>query len=137
MAFNTQITNLTSTYIIHSWQTSCMALYFKTLMHQLKAETTTANQIHYEFTDYEPVYVYENKDYVWLTFSDDPLCEVAIQGVMSKAKPEQVHLSVKSEHAFYSYSHRLVTLVFLKYGIGVQRGFERTLKGIVERNPLY
>lgn len=111
-----------------------MTLYFKTLMHQLKAETTTANQIHYEYTDYEPVYIYENKDYVWLTFSDDPLCEVAIQGVMSKAKPEQVHLPVNQSMLLFLLTPASYTRI-LNMGLGTA-GVERTLR-YIERNPLY
>jgi spermidine synthase len=104
-------------------------------MHQLKAETTASNQIHYEDTDYEPICIYENEDYVWLTFSGDPLCEVTIQGVMSKANPEQVCLPVNQSMFVFLLTPATTNMRILNMGLG-SAGVERTLR-CLERNTHY
>lgn len=97
-------------------------------MHQLKAETIASNQVDYEYTDYGPVCIYENNDYIWLTFSDDAPCEQIIQGVMSKANPGQVLTAVK-QSMFLFLLRPVSNTRILNMGLGTA-GVERTLRYI-------
>ena len=103
-------------------------------MHQLKAETITSNQVDDEYTDYGAVSVYENNDYVWLTFSGDPLCGPLIQGVMSKANPWQV-LTAVNQSMFLFLLRPVSNTRILNMGLGTG-GVERTLR-YIEGKPHY
>jgi spermidine synthase len=97
-------------------------------MRQLKIDTLPSNQIYYADTVFGPVRVYQNKDYRWLTFSNEPLGSVAIQGVMSKTNPE--HVSVPINQSMLLFLLKPVnTMRILNLGLGTA-GVERTLAHI-------
>jgi SAM-dependent methyltransferase len=104
------------------------AIQNMTIIHQLKAETLASNQISYEYTHHGTVCVYENNDYVWLTFSDDPLCEKSIQGVMSKANPGQVLIAVNQSMLLFLL-RPVSNIRILNMGLGTG-GVERALRYI-------
>ncbi len=101
-------------------------------MLNLKADTIASNKIHYEETKYGPVSVYENNDYIWLTFSDEPGINMSTQGVMNKAYPDKVCTPVKQSMFLF-----LLTPIhnarILNMGLGAA-GVERTLRHI-EHKP--
>ena len=102
-------------------------------MFNLKSEITPPKNIHFEYSEYGPVYVYENSDYIWLTFSNDQSTNISTQGVMSKAYPAKICTPVKQSMFLF-----LLTPIhnarILNMGLGAA-GVERTLKHL-EHNVL-
>jgi spermidine synthase len=94
-------------------------------MHLLKSDSLP-NQIHYETTEYGPIYIYENKDYIWLTFSNGLNHTANTQGLMNKAEPEKICTPVK-QSMFLFLLTQTKDLQILNIGLG-SAGVERTLE---------
>ncbi|MBH0073054.1 hypothetical protein I6E78_13840 [Pseudoalteromonas sp. NZS127] len=97
-------------------------------MRQLKNDTKLSNQIYHADSKFGPVRVYQNKDYRWLTFNNDPPLGSTLQGVMSKARPELLCVPIYQSMLLFLLAP-VSELRILNLGLGTA-AIERALKHI-------